>query len=104
MVEHITRFTGQCGEFTNNDYMKLRLFPNSLTGATFAWYINLTPGSIQMWQQMEEAFHAQFIQTELEVSIADLARLSQRPDEKATQFIAIFKRARNKCRVILPEP
>ena len=57
-VEHIARFAAQCGEFTNNDYMKLRLFPNSLTRAAFVWYINLTPGSIQTWQQMEEAFHA----------------------------------------------
>ena len=84
--------------------MKLRLFPNSLTGAAFVWYINLTPGSIQTWQQMEEAFHAQFFQMKPEVFMADLARLSQRPDEKAVQFIARFKRARNKCRVILPEP
>ena len=52
---------------------------------------------------MEEAFHAQFFQSEPEVSMADLARLSQRLEEKATQFIARFKRARNKCRVILPE-
>ena len=52
---------------------------------------------------MEEAFHAQFFQTELEVSMADLARLSQRPDEKVAQFIARFKRARNKCRIVLPE-
>ena len=84
--------------------MKLRLFPNSLTGGKFVWYINLTPGSIQTWPQMEETFHAQFFQSEPEVSMADLARLSQRPEEKATQFIARFKRARNKCRVILPEP
>ena len=34
-VEHIARFAAQCGEFTNNDYIKLRLFPNSLTGAAF---------------------------------------------------------------------
>ena len=84
--------------------MKLRLFPNSLTGTAFVWYINLIPSSLQTWQQMEEAFYTQFFQTEQEVSMADLARLSQRPDEKAVQFIARFKRARNKCRVILPEP
>ena len=53
---------------------------------------------------MEEACHAQFFQSEPEVSMADLARLSKRPEEKGTQFIARFKRARNKCRVILSEP
>ena len=84
--------------------MKLRLSTNSLTGRAFVCYFNLTPGSIQTWQQMEEAFHAQFFQTEPEVSTANLARLSQRPDEKATQFVARFKRARNKCRIILLEP
>ena len=46
-VEHIARFAAQCGEFTNNNYMKLRLFPNSLTGGAFVWYINLTASSIQ---------------------------------------------------------
>ena len=35
--------------------------------------------------------------------MADLARLSQRLDEKVAQFITRFKRARNKCRIILPE-
>ena len=53
---------------------------------------------------MEGVFHAQLFQTEPEVSMADLARLSQMPDEKAAQFIARFKRAQNKCRVVLPEP
>ena len=84
--------------------MKLRLFPNFLTGTAFVWYTTLTPGSIQTWQQMEEVFHVQFFQIEPEVFMVDLARLSQNLDEKATQFITRFKRARNKCRVMLPEP
>ena len=54
--------------------MKLRLFPNSLSRAAFAWYTNLPIGSILTWQQMEDVFHAQFFQTEPEVSMADLAR------------------------------
>ena len=32
-IEHVARFTTQCGEFTNHDFMKLRLFSNSLFGA-----------------------------------------------------------------------
>ena len=63
-IEHVARFTTQCGEFTNHDFMKLRLFPNSLSGAAFAWYTNLPVGSILTWQQMEDVFHAQFFQTE----------------------------------------
>ena len=52
---------------------------------------------------MEDVFHAQFFQIEPEVSIADLARLSQRLNEKASNFIARFKKAKHKCRVNLPE-
>ena len=43
-LEHVARFTMQCGELANygNFYhLKLRLFPNSLTGAAFTWY-NIT--------------------------------------------------------------
>ena len=45
-LEHVARFTVQCGN-VNSDFHKLRLFNFSLTGSTFAWYINLTPNSIQ---------------------------------------------------------
>ena len=81
-IDHVARFTTLCGEFTNHDFMKLGLFPNSLSGAVFAWYTNLPVRSILTWQQMEDVFHAQFFQTESEVSMVDLARLSQRSSEK----------------------
>ena len=32
-IEYVARFTTQCGKFTNHDFMKLRLFLNSLSGA-----------------------------------------------------------------------
>ena len=52
---------------------------------------------------MEDLFHAQFFQIKPEVSTADLARLCQRPNEKATQFINMFKRVRTKYKIVLPE-
>ena len=75
-VEHIAKFTSQCADARTNEYLKLRLFANSLTVTTFAWFINLAPDSIHNWAQMEELFHAQFFQTEPDVSMADLARLT----------------------------
>ncbi|CAN0859024.1 hypothetical protein LINGRAHAP2_LOCUS7546 [Linum grandiflorum] len=44
-VEHVGRFTVQCGDV--GDFVKLRLFGNSLTGPAFAWYVNLPSNSIQ---------------------------------------------------------
>uniref|UniRef100_A0A2N9IV61 Retrotransposon gag domain-containing protein n=1 Tax=Fagus sylvatica TaxID=28930 RepID=A0A2N9IV61_FAGSY len=40
-IEHISRFTVQCGEYSNNGNGKLRLFPDSLTGQAFTWYAAL---------------------------------------------------------------
>ena len=48
-LEHVARFTAQCGDVSNDVY-KLRLFNFSLTGSAFAWYINLPPNSIQSWE------------------------------------------------------
>ncbi|KAM2261582.1 hypothetical protein ACFXTI_043169 [Malus domestica] len=44
LLEHVARFTAQCGD-VNSDFHKLRLFNFSLTGSTFAWYINGTSTS-----------------------------------------------------------
>ena len=59
-LEHVARFTVQCGELANyeNFYrLKLRLFPNSWTRAAFTWYTTLPRNSIQSWQEMERQFH-----------------------------------------------
>ncbi|XP_021831891.1 uncharacterized protein LOC110771847 [Prunus avium] len=51
-IEHIGRFTAQCGE-ADSDAQRLRLFVHSLTGAAFSWFINLPPNSIRDWSDME---------------------------------------------------
>ena len=61
-LEHMARFTAQCGEISNDDMLKLRIFSSSLTGPAFTWYVNLPVGSMQTWQDMERVFHAQFYQ------------------------------------------
>ncbi|CAL1390186.1 unnamed protein product [Linum trigynum] len=100
-VEHVGCFTVQCGDV--GDFVKLRLFGNSLTGPAFAWYVNLPSNSIQTWQQMEQVFHAQFYRSEPEVSMADLARMRQQPGESVEHFLTNFKNARNRCFVNLTE-
>ena len=48
-MEHVARFTMQCGELANYEnfyHFKIRLFPNSLTGVAFTWYTTLPRNSI----------------------------------------------------------
>ncbi|CAL9021211.1 unnamed protein product, partial [Prunus brigantina] len=84
-IEHIGRFTAQCGE-ADSDAHKLRLFVHSLTGAAFSWFINLPPNS-----------------TNREITVAELARMSQATDESPCDYLQRFKTCRNWCRTSLPE-
>ena len=105
-LEHIARFTVQCGELANykNFYhCKLRLFPNSLTGAAFTWYTTLPRNSIRSWWEMERQFHTQFFRAELEVCIAELSRVTQRNRETTNLFISQFRNMRNRCKIHLLE-
>ncbi|XP_075515390.1 uncharacterized protein LOC142550033 [Primulina tabacum] len=105
-MEHIARFTIQCGElanFENFNNLKLRLFPNSLTGTAFAWYASLPRNSVMSWQEMERQFYIQFYRTEPKVCIADLSRVTQKKGESVEYFIDRFKKIKNRCKVFLPE-
>ncbi|CAL9024403.1 unnamed protein product, partial [Prunus brigantina] len=80
-VEHTGRFTAQCAEIGHREALKLRLFPNTLTGTAFSWYVKLPQNSVPNWQVMEQIFHAQFYRPEPEVSMANLVKISQKPNE-----------------------
>ncbi|CAL2247119.1 unnamed protein product [Prunus armeniaca] len=74
-IEHIGRFTAQCGE-ADSDTQKLRLFIHSLTGAAFSWFINFPPNSMRDWSDMERIFHEHFYRTNREITVAELAMMS----------------------------
>ncbi|XP_060668110.1 uncharacterized protein LOC132799683 [Ziziphus jujuba] len=103
IVEHIDRFTIQCEEAAANEFLKLCLFANSLTGSAFSWYINLQLNSNHTWQELERKFHEQFYRIEPEISMADLSCLRQMEGESVENFIARFKRTRIRCRLDIPE-
>ncbi|GKV36311.1 hypothetical protein SLEP1_g44457 [Rubroshorea leprosula] len=102
-IEHIGRFTIQCGEVSGDDFLKLRLFPSSLIGTALTWYLSLPQISMFTWRQMEGLFHIQFYRSEPEISMAGLSRLTQRPGESSKNYLMRFRKARMKCHVALPE-
>ncbi|CAL2238308.1 unnamed protein product [Prunus armeniaca] len=101
-IEHIGRFTAQCRK-ANSDAQRLRLFVHSLTGTAFSWFINLPPNSVRDWSDMERIFHEHFYQTNREITVAELARMSQASDESPRDYLQWFKTCRNWCRMNLPE-
>src|SRR6266487_241654 len=42
-VEHIARYLVECGELANNENLRMKFFPNSLTKNAFTWFTTLPP-------------------------------------------------------------
>jgi hypothetical protein len=51
--EHIGQFLAQVNDVGITDVHKIRMFPLSLTGATFNWFTSLPLNSIDSWVSLE---------------------------------------------------
>ncbi|KEH15977.1 hypothetical protein MTR_0401s0010 [Medicago truncatula] len=64
-VEHITRYLTEVSNIANNENLRMKYFPSSLTKNAFTWFTTLPPCSIFTWSQLEKAFHEQFYMSNL---------------------------------------
>jgi hypothetical protein len=59
-IKYISKFLVQCGEASDNDALKIRLFPLSLSGSAFVLFSSLPANSIITWADLEKKFHKYF--------------------------------------------
>jgi hypothetical protein len=59
-IEHIARYLTETGNITNNENLRMKFFPNSLTKNAFTWFTTLAPHSIHNWNKLERVFREQF--------------------------------------------
>ena len=85
-MEHISMFLAQLGEASAYDFMKVRNFPLSLTGTTFAWFTSLPSYSIGSWAKLKEKFHNHFYNGAHETRLSHLASVHQWRDEFVLDF------------------
>ncbi|KAI5346123.1 hypothetical protein L3X38_014002 [Prunus dulcis] len=52
---------------------------------------------------MEQIFHEQFYRPEPEVSMADLAKIRQKPNESIQEYLRRFREAKARCKVNMLE-
>ena len=93
-MEHIGQFIIQCGEASSSDIYKLRLFPLSLSGAAFTWFISLPPNSIHNWPDLEQKFHQYFFTGETELRLSHLTSVKEKPNEIVSDYIRRFRDTR----------
>ncbi|XP_057452397.1 uncharacterized protein LOC130744220 [Lotus japonicus] len=77
-VEHIARYQIEAGDIANNENLKMKYFPSSLTKNAFTWFTTLLPNSIHNWTQLERVFHEQFFRGESKVSLKELASVKRK--------------------------
>nr|KYP70906.1 hypothetical protein KK1_010146 [Cajanus cajan] len=102
-VEHIARYGVECGDLANNEYLKMKYFPSSLTKHAFTWFTTLPPNSIHTWVQLEGSFHEHFFREETKVSIVDLMNIKRQSNETLDDYLNRFRQLKSRCYTNIPE-
>lgn len=75
----------------------MKLFPLSLSGTAFTWFISLAPNSIFTWAQLEKKFHEYFYSGETELRLSDLTSVGQKYNEPVSDFFRRLREVKNRC-------
>ncbi|XP_057452179.1 uncharacterized protein LOC130743999 [Lotus japonicus] len=102
-VEHIARYQIEAGDIANNESLKMKYFPSSLTKNAFTWFTTLLPNSIHNWVQLERVFHEQFFRGESKVSLKELASVKRKFKETIDDYLNRFRQMKSKCFTQVPE-
>ncbi|WJX53646.1 hypothetical protein P8452_39618 [Trifolium repens] len=90
-VEHIARYLAESGNLANNENLRMKYFPNSLTKNAFTWFTTLPPNSIHNWIQLERLFHEQFYMGQTKISLKELASVKRKTQETVDDYLNRFR-------------
>jgi hypothetical protein len=102
-VEHIARYLTEAGDLVNDDNLRLKYFPNSLTKNAFTWFTTLSPHSIQSWTELERLFHEQFYMGQSKISLKELASAKRNSNESIDDYLNRFRLLKARCFTQVPE-
>ncbi|XP_050916362.1 uncharacterized protein LOC127131484 [Lathyrus oleraceus] len=77
-VEHVARYLIEVGDMLNNENLRIKFFPSSLTKIAFTWFTTLPQCSIHTWNQLERMFHEQFYMVQTKISLKELASIKRK--------------------------
>ncbi|KAK2422316.1 hypothetical protein QL285_032860 [Trifolium repens] len=102
-VEHIARYLTEAGDLANNENLRMKYFPNSLTKNAFTWFTTLPPHSIFNWNQLERVFHEQFYMGQSKISLKELASVRRKTPESVDDYLNTFRLLKARCFTQVPE-
>ncbi|CAJ2657404.1 unnamed protein product [Trifolium pratense] len=102
-VEHIARYLAESGNLANNENLRMKYFPNSLTKNAFTWFTTLPPNLIHSWAQLERIFHEQFYMGQTKISLKELASVKRNNQESIDDYLNRFRLLKSRCFTQVPE-
>ena len=97
IVKHITRYLTEAGDLANDENLRLKFFPNSLTKNAFTWFTTLAPHSIKHWTELEWLFHEKFYMGQSKISPKELASVKRSSTESIDDYLNRFRLLKARC-------
>ena len=96
-VEHIAHYLTEAGDIANNENLRMKHFPSSLTKNAFTWFTTLPPHSIFTWNQLEKAFREQFYMGQSKISLKELGSVRRKMSESIDDYLNGFRLLKARC-------
>jgi len=93
----------EADDLANNENLKMKYFPSSLTKNAFTWFTTLPPHSIFSWNQLEKTFHEQFYMGQSKISLKELASVRRKTHESIDDYLNRFRLLKARCFTSVPE-
>jgi len=90
-------------DLENDENLRLKYFPSSLTKNAFMWFTTLTPHSIQNQTQLVRLFHEQFYMGQSKISLKELASVNRSSTESIDDYLNRFRLLKARCFTQVPE-
>eukprot|EP01018_Ginkgo_biloba_P024003 Gb_29605 [translate_table: standard] len=94
---HLTQFLDAClANGVRNPHHLMQLFPTSLRGDAYDWYVGLELDSITTWSQLGRSFHDGFtLAGQSEHALSELLNYTQQSQETIRAYVTHFRNAYN---------
>ena len=89
-VEHVARYLIEAVDISNNENLRIKYFPSSLTKNVFTWFTTLPQNLIHTWNQLERMFHELFYMGKMKISLKELASVRQKFTEPIDGYLNRF--------------
>ncbi|XP_050876761.1 uncharacterized protein LOC127080493 [Lathyrus oleraceus] len=96
-IKHVARYIIEVGDISNNENLRIKYFPSSLTKNTFTRFRTLPQNSIHTWNQLERMFHELFYMGQMKISLKELASIEQKFTEPIDDYLNIFRLLKARC-------